>query len=65
MTQGQPQARRWKGGRSSSGLGVGSESAQRGQTESGGNPSMWDFICILGKGVEEPQEHTLCLPSLE
>lgn len=24
---------------------------------------MWDFICILEKGVEEPQENTLCLPS--
>lgn len=31
MMQGQPQARRWKGDRSSSGLGVGSESARRGQ----------------------------------
>lgn len=54
-----------KGGRSSSGLGVGSESARRGQTESGGNPPAWDFICISEKGVEEPQEHTLCLPSQE
>lgn len=52
-------------GRSSSGLGVGSESARMGQTESGGNPPAWDFICILEKGVEEPQGHTLCLPSLE
>lgn len=36
------------------------QSVHEGDRESRGNPLARDFICTLEKGVEEPQEHTLC-----